>query len=116
MTPVILELGGKNPVYIDESVQESLEIAVKRILWGKLTNAGQTCIAPDYIMCKAEIHDRFVEVVQKVVKEFYKSDSKNFDSFSRIINDRHFDRIQDLLSQTRGKVGMCVLNFKKLYF
>lgn len=69
LTPVTLELGGKSPVYIDNSA--NLETTVKRILWGKVLNAGQTCIAPDYILCTREIQTKFVEEAKKVLDEWF---------------------------------------------
>ena len=106
MTPVVLELGGKSPAYIDESVQDSLEVAAKRLLWGKLTNAGQTCIAPDYVMCSPGVQAKFVAASAKVIKDFYKSDTKQSDSYARIVNDRNFDRLQKLLNGTKGHVAV----------
>jgi len=103
MTPVILELGGKSPVYIDESVSQ-METAVKRILWGKLVNAGQTCIAPDYVLCSADVQDKLVNTAKKVVQDFYQSEPKKSDSFARIINSKNFDRLDRLLNGTNGKV------------
>ncbi len=103
MTPVVLELGGKSPLYIDDSVEGQLEVAAKRVLWGKLTNSGQTCVAPDYVLCSPSVQDRFVEASKKVLKDFYGDPAKS-DSFARIVNDRNFDRLEKLLSATKGKV------------
>ncbi|KAG6451708.1 hypothetical protein O3G_MSEX007284, partial [Manduca sexta] len=72
LTPVTLELGGKSPVYIDNSAD--LVITVKRVLWGKFINGGQTCIAPDYVLCSKEVQDKFVEEAKKVIKEWYGED------------------------------------------
>lgn len=104
MTPVILELGGKSPVYIDESVGSQMTVAVKRILWGKLVNAGQTCIAPDYVLCSPDVQDKFIKAAKEVIADFYKTDPKLSESFARIINVKNFDRINSLLSKTTGKV------------
>lgn len=103
LTPVVLELGGKSPVYFDESVS-NLDMAVKRILWGKYLNAGQTCIAPDYILCHPNVQDKVVNVARKVLKEFYDSNPKLSDSYCRIINTRNFDRLTSSLNSTSGKV------------
>jgi aldehyde dehydrogenase (NAD+) len=86
---VNLELGGKNPCFVDEDID--LEVAVKRIIWGKFFNSGQTCIAPDYILVHSSIKDKFIEKCISVIKEFY-SDNK-----FRIINQRHFDRLLEVL-------------------
>lgn len=103
MTPVVLELGGKSPVYIDDSITQ-MEVAAKRIIWGKMVNAGQTCVAPDYIMCTSNVQDKFIAAARKVMKDFYQSNMKSSDSFSRIINTKNFDRLDKLLSNTKGKV------------
>lgn len=88
LTPVTLELGGKSPVYLDNTAD--LEIATKRILWGKCINAGQTCIAPDYLLCTKEVQEKFVTIAKKVLKEWYGDKSKESPDLCRIINDRHF--------------------------
>ncbi|KAL3273359.1 hypothetical protein HHI36_014807 [Cryptolaemus montrouzieri] len=103
LTPVTLELGGKSPVYIDNSVD--LEIAVKRILWGKFTNAGQTCVAPDYILCSKEVERKFVEVSDKVLKQWYGDDPSKSPDFGRIITDAHFQRITKFLSNGTVAIG-----------
>lgn len=88
LTPVTLELGGKSPVYIDSSVD--LPKAVRRILWGKFVNAGQTCIAPDYVLCTKEIQKGFVEEAKVVLKEWYGDDAKASPDLSRIVNETSF--------------------------
>jgi acyl-CoA reductase-like NAD-dependent aldehyde dehydrogenase len=88
LTPVTLELGGKSPVYIDSSVD--LPKSVRRILWGKFCNAGQTCIAPDYVLCTKEIQKAFVEEAKIVMKEWYGDDVKSSPDFSRIVNQASF--------------------------
>ena len=72
LTPCTLELGGKCPVYLDDSVD--LKVATKRILWGKMANLGQTCVAPDYILCSPDMRDRFVQEAKEVYTEFYSWD------------------------------------------
>ena len=69
LTPVTLELGGKSPVYIDESA--NIDIAVKRILWGKMVNSGQTCVAPDYILCTKEVEIKLISAAKKQLLNFY---------------------------------------------
>ncbi|XP_028157811.1 aldehyde dehydrogenase, dimeric NADP-preferring isoform X3 [Ostrinia furnacalis] len=102
LTPVTLELGGKSPVYIDSSAD--LEVTAKRILWGKFINMGQTCIAPDYILCSKEIQDKFVEASKKVLKSWYGEDPQKSPDLCRIINNRHFSRIQAVLDANKSKV------------
>ncbi|XP_030026279.2 aldehyde dehydrogenase, dimeric NADP-preferring isoform X1 [Manduca sexta] len=102
LTPVTLELGGKSPVYIDNSAD--LVITVKRVLWGKFINGGQTCIAPDYVLCSKEVQDKFVEEAKKVIKEWYGEDPQKSPDFARIINSRHFSRLQALVDASKDKV------------
>ncbi|CAH0564129.1 unnamed protein product [Brassicogethes aeneus] len=102
LTPVTLELGGKSPVYIDNTV--NISTTVRRLLWGKMTNAGQTCVAPDYVLCTKEVEAKILEAAKVIIKEFYGEDVKQSPDFCRIINDRHFDRVVRLLSS--GKVAL----------
>lgn len=88
LTPVTLELGGKSPCYIDSSVD--MPKAVRRILWGKLVNAGQTCIAPDYVLCTKEVQNKFIEEAKVVLKEWYGDDIQKSPDLSRIINQMQF--------------------------
>lgn len=77
-----------SPVYLDNSVDMSL--AAKRILWGKCMNAGQTCIAPDYLLCTKEVSNKFVEEAKKILKQFYGDSPQSSPDFCRIINSAHF--------------------------
>lgn len=88
LTPVTLELGGKSPCYLDSTCDMS--IATKRILWGKLINCGQTCIAPDYLLCTKEVEKRFIEEAKKVLAEWYGSDKQASQDLCRIVNNSHF--------------------------
>ena len=83
-----LELGGKSPVYIDNTVD--IKIATRRILWGKFCNAGQTCIAPDYILCTKDVQNKFVEEARVVLKEWYGEDVKSSPDLCRLINQTSF--------------------------
>lgn len=96
LTPVVLELGGKNPVYIDDSVD--LKVAVKRIVFGMCLNAGQACLSPDYILIPASFKDIFIDEVRKHLKEAYGEDPKKSSDLSRIISERHVARIRGLLT------------------
>ncbi|XP_049876615.1 aldehyde dehydrogenase, dimeric NADP-preferring isoform X3 [Pectinophora gossypiella] len=104
LTPVTLELGGKSPVYIDNTVD--IIVTARRILWGKFINAGQTCIAPDYILCSREVQDKFVEASKKVLKEWYGDDPQKSPDLCRIVNNRHFSRLQALLDASKDKVAV----------
>ncbi|PNF42206.1 Aldehyde dehydrogenase, dimeric NADP-preferring [Cryptotermes secundus] len=103
LTPVTLEMGGKSPVYIDNTVD--MEITAKRIIWGKCANAGQTCIAPDYILCSKEVQNDFVEKAKTTLKEFYGENIKNSPDLCRIISDRHYQRLVAFLNNGRIAVG-----------
>lgn len=81
-----------------------METAAKRIVWGKMLNAGQTCIAPDYVLCSTEVQDQFVNAAKKVMHDFYQSDAFKSDSFARIINCKNFDRLIKLLDDTSGNI------------
>ena len=95
LTPVTLELGGKSPVYINKSAD--LKTTARRVAWGKFTNAGQTCIAPDYVLIDADIHDQFLKELESVVYDFYGNNPQQTDSYARIISDRHHERLSRLL-------------------
>ncbi|KAJ6648024.1 Aldehyde dehydrogenase family 3 member A2 [Pseudolycoriella hygida] len=108
LIPVTLELGGKSPCYIDESAD--FFIASKRILWGKFMNLGQTCIAPDYILCSKKAEKTFLAVANKVMKEWYGEDLQGNPDIPRIINEKHFNRLKNLLHSTKGSLvfgGKC---------
>uniref|UniRef100_A0A8D0GXH0 Aldehyde dehydrogenase n=2 Tax=Sphenodon punctatus TaxID=8508 RepID=A0A8D0GXH0_SPHPU len=103
LTPVTLELGGKSPCYIDKNCD--IEIACRRIAWGKYMNCGQTCIAPDYILCDQAIQDKVVDVIGRTVKEFYGEDVKKSPDYERIVNKRHFKRLMGLLEGQKIAYG-----------
>jgi len=95
LTPVTLELGGKSPALIDEGT--NLKLAAKSIAWGKFLNAGQTCVAPDYILVKHDLQERFVEELIGAIQSMYGTDPLNNSEFPKIINEKHFTRLTDLL-------------------
>ncbi|XP_058483031.1 aldehyde dehydrogenase family 3 member A2b [Solea solea] len=103
LTPVTLELGGKSPCYIDKNCD--IRVACRRITWGKYSNCGQTCIAPDYILCEPSIQDQVIEEVKKSIKEFYTDDPKTCSDYGRIINQRHFKRIMAMIDDSTVAVG-----------
>ncbi|CAI4223568.1 unnamed protein product [Auanema sp. JU1783] len=102
LTPVTLELGGKCPVIVEDDVD--LDISARRIAWGKWMNCGQTCLAPDYILVSEKSKPKLIEGFRKYLKEFYGSEMKESKDYSRIISQRHYDRISSLLEQTKGTV------------
>jgi aldehyde dehydrogenase (NAD+) len=95
LTPVTLELGGKSPAIVHQSA--NLEVAGRRIAWGKFLNAGQTCIAPDYVLVDEAVQDELIEHIRTAVKDFYGEDPKASADYARIVNGRHFDRLSGLL-------------------
>lgn len=103
LTPVTLELGGKNPVYVDKNC--NIQTVANRLMWAKCANAGQTCIAPDYVMCTAEIQAPLVEAMKASVTKFYGEDVAKCDTYGRIINDRHFKRVRSLLKDQNPAFG-----------
>nr|QYV43141.1 FALDH1 [Colaphellus bowringi] len=103
LTPTTLELGGKSPVYLDRSAD--VYTAAKRILWGKCVNAGQTCIAPDYLLCSKEIQGEFVNASRKVLKEFFGNDPKSSPDYGRILSERHVQRLSGLLKGANVALG-----------
>jgi acyl-CoA reductase-like NAD-dependent aldehyde dehydrogenase len=103
LTPAALELGGKSPCIVDESAD--IERSVASICWGKFINAGQTCVAPDYIWVHESVKDKLVEALKKQIKLFYGEDIKNNPDFGRIINRRHFERLQHLLEDSHVVFG-----------
>uniref|UniRef100_A0AAY4DGR0 Aldehyde dehydrogenase n=1 Tax=Denticeps clupeoides TaxID=299321 RepID=A0AAY4DGR0_9TELE len=103
LTPVTLELGGKSPCYIDKNCD--LSVACRRITWGKFVNCGQTCIAPDYILCEPGIQQRVIEGIQQTLMEFFTDNPKSSPDYGRIINRRHFDRIVGLMEGCTVALG-----------
>ncbi len=95
LTPVTLELGGKNPVIVDESA--NLKLTAMRMVWGKAINSGQSCIAPDYLLVKSNVKEELVKEIGKAIERFYNDDMLGSDSYSSIINQTHFDRLVSYL-------------------
>lgn len=102
LTPVTLELGGKSPCIVDREVP--LERAAKRIAWGKFINAGQTCIAPDYVLVDRSIKGAFLEHLRGVIQGFYGTDPAQSPDYGRIVGDRHFERLSGLLQSGGGQI------------
>lgn len=108
LTPVTLELGGKSPCIVDSKA--SLDVAVKRIVWGKFFNAGQTCVAPDYVLVHESVHSKFLEKLKNRIKEDLGADPSQSQDYARIVNEKHFDRL--LTYMTDGKL-VCGGDFKR---
>ncbi|MET0353993.1 MAG: aldehyde dehydrogenase family protein, partial [Plantibacter flavus] len=103
LTPITLELGGKSPVYVDDTVD--LADAARRIVWGKLMNAGQTCVAPDYLLATRSVADRLVPHLRDAIAALYGPDPADSADYGRIISDRHFDRVSGLLDGLEPALG-----------
>lgn len=103
LTPVTLELGGKCPAIVHESAD--LKTAASRISWGKFLNAGQTCIAPDYVLVHDSIKDAFVDELIKIILKFYGEDASRHSRYCRIINNRHFQRLIALIDPKKVVYG-----------
>jgi aldehyde dehydrogenase (NAD+) len=103
LTPVTLELGGKSPVIVDKSA--NIEVAARRIAWGKWLNAGQTCVAPDYVLVDESVQDKFVNALRTSIINFYGANPHASDSYGRIVSPRHFDRLVSLMKGGTVVVG-----------
>jgi aldehyde dehydrogenase (NAD+) len=95
LTPVTLELGGKSPVIVDRSA--NIKVAARRIAWGKFANAGQACIAPDYVLVDREVEGQLVKELTAAVRTFYGDDPRASGDLCRIVNERHWRRLKGLL-------------------
>jgi aldehyde dehydrogenase (NAD+) len=103
LTPVTLELGGKSPCLIEESA--NIDIAAKRCAWGKFLNAGQTCVAPDYVLLPENQQTEFIDRLKFHIQAFYGEETKNSSDYPRIVNEKHFDRLEALLIPEKIAVG-----------
>jgi aldehyde dehydrogenase (NAD+) len=103
LTPVTLELGGKSPCIIDRDCD--LEVAARRITWGKFMNAGQTCVAPDYLLVHESRESELVERIARCIEEFYGPDPQRSPDLARIASDAHVDRLAKLVESGRIAVG-----------
>ncbi|KAG0694964.1 aldehyde dehydrogenase [Suillus ampliporus] len=102
LTPLTLELGGKSPVIIDSAYD--IDIAAKRILWGKCNNAGQICVAPDFVLVQRDKQDELVKAFQKHYNSFFPEGALDSPLFGSIVSDLHYKRLTSLLSRTKGEV------------
>lgn len=103
LTPVTLELGGKNPCIVDETAQ--IDLSAKRIVWGKFINAGQTCIAPDYVLVHEKVKEKFIEALIKYIKLFYGDKVIDSLDYPRIISENHTNRLVKLLEHQQIVFG-----------
>ncbi|XP_021257792.1 NADH dehydrogenase [ubiquinone] iron-sulfur protein 8, mitochondrial isoform X6 [Numida meleagris] len=103
LTPVTLELGGKNPCYVSDTC--NVQNVARRVAWGRFFNAGQTCVAPDYVLCSVEMRERLVPALRNAITEFYGSEPRNSPDFARIVGDKQFKRVRALLNSGRVVIG-----------
>ena len=103
LTPVTLELGGKSPCIVDRTAK--LDLAAKRLVFGKLLNCGQTCVAPDYLLIDAQVKEEFLAHVKKWVAAMYGSDPLDNAGYVRMVNRKHFDRVMGLLDPAKVVFG-----------
>ena len=103
LTPAVLELGGKSPCIVDETAK--IPLAARRIVFGKFLNCGQTCVAPDYILCHSDVKDRLVEALCREVRRQYGEDPPKNPDYGRIVNEKHFQRLLGLLEGERAVIG-----------
>lgn len=103
LTPVVLELGGKNPVVVDKDA--NLKIAARRIIWGKLLNAGQTCVAPDYLFVHKEVKDDLLFLMKEAIKQFFTENIEENTDYPKIINDEAISRLKGLIAGSNVYCG-----------
>ncbi len=103
LTPVTLELGGKSPCIIDSSAK--IKLAAKRIAWGKYLNCGQTCVAPDYVLCHSSVKNEFIAAISAEIKMQYGENPLANKDYGKIINQKHFERICGLINKEKVIFG-----------
>ena len=103
LTPVVLELGGKSPGFVMEDAK--LKITAQRLVWGKFINAGQTCVAPDYLLVDAKIKDKLITEIKRQIVKIHGDNPQQSEAFSRIINRHHFDRLVKLIDKNKVIFG-----------
>ena len=103
LTPAVLELGGKSPCIVDSTAK--LKLAAKRIVFGKYLNCGQTCVAPDYILCHESVKDALVGEIRAQIKAQYGEDPLKNSDYGKIINRKHYDRVRALIDTQKTVIG-----------
>ena len=103
LTPVVLELGGKSPCIVDNSAK--IKLAAKRIVFGKFLNCGQTCVAPDYILCQKSIKEELLNEIKYQIKIQYSNNALENSDYGKIINQKHFDRLLNLIDHKKVVFG-----------
>ena len=103
LTPVVLELGGKSPCIVDETAD--IELSARRIIWGKFLNLGQTCVAPDYILCQSSVKDRLIGALKKEITRQFGAKPLDNPDYGRIVNEKHFERVLGLIDPAKAVCG-----------
>ena len=103
LTPAVLELGGKSPCIVDKSAD--IELAARRIVFGKYLNCGQTCVAPDYVLCEESVKERFLSAVCAEIKRQYSDTPLSNENYGKIINEKHFTRLLGLIDKEKVIIG-----------
>ncbi len=103
LTPAVLELGGKSPCIVDETAR--LPLAARRIVFGKYLNCGQTCVAPDYILCHSSVKDRLVDALRREIRRQYGAEPLNNPNYGRIVSEKHFRRLLGLIDPDKVAAG-----------
>lgn len=102
LTPIALELGGRNPAIITKHAD--MRLAARRLLWAKVVNAGQVCISQNYTLVDKEMFSSFVDELRAALNEFYPNGARNSSDYSRIVNERQFRKLKKMLDETGGKI------------
>ncbi|MBC5993234.1 aldehyde dehydrogenase [Pontibacter cellulosilyticus] len=103
LTPVTLELGGKSPCIVDETA--NLKVAAKRIAWGKFLNAGQTCVAPDYVLVHTSVKEEFTRLVGEAIKSFYGEDAAKSPDYPRMVNEKRYKAVAKFINPEHVVLG-----------
>ena len=103
LTPCVLELGGKSPCIVDKTAK--IALAARRIVFGKFLNCGQTCVAPDYVLCHASIKDELINKIRDEIKSQLGNDPINEENYGKIINEKHFERLLGLIDEKKAVIG-----------
>ncbi|NWS74576.1 AL3B2 dehydrogenase, partial [Crotophaga sulcirostris] len=103
LTPMTLELGGKNPCYVSDNC--NVQNVARRVAWGRFFNAGQTCVAPDYVLCSLEMQEKLLPALREAITEFYGSNPQESPDFGRMVGEKQFQRVQVLLSRGTVAIG-----------
>ncbi|KAL0469871.1 aldehyde dehydrogenase [Neurospora intermedia] len=104
LTPVCLELGGRNPAFVTKKA--NLALAARRLMWGKVLNAGQVCMSHNYVLVDKDVAETFIDFLKIAYKDMFPNGAKASPDLSRIVNARHFNRIKKMLDETKGKIVM----------